>query len=95
MWKYTRYSVHFIKNYLNNSFIQKAGIIVGSTQVRAWHISISRVSLFFFLSLFTAMLLSLKKKKKQTPKISYSFCQLLKSKQAQCTSKLSELDSQM
>lgn len=41
------------------------------------------------------MLLSLKKKKKQTPKISYSFCQLLKSKQAQCTSKLSELDSQM
>lgn len=41
------------------------------------------------------MLLSLKKKKKQTPKISYSFCQLLKSKQAQYTSKLSELDSQM
>lgn len=95
MWKYTRYSVHFIKNYLNNSFIQKAGIIVGSTQVRAWHISISRVSLFFFFISFYSNVVVFKKKKKQTPKISYSFCQLLKSKQAQCTSKLSELDSQM
>lgn len=73
MWKYTRYSVHFIKNYLNNSFIQKAGIIVGSTQVRAWHISISRVSLFFFLSLFTAMLLSLKKKKNKPPRSPIAF----------------------
>lgn len=66
MWKYTCYQIHFITSYLNNSFRQKARILVGSSQFTAWQ----------FFGFFNSNFF------KQTPKISYSFCQLLKSKQA-------------